>query len=597
MGSATREIALAIGVGDAKPLPYLSGAVNGARAFHDWASKFGYDSRLITDEDEPVTMDHLRAALATMLKPDDQPIHRMLLYFAGHGLIREAEEGLWLLSDWHDELRAVAIESLKRRLFMHDIRQIAIFSDSCRSLPPDVQAADLTPDAVLGRGPFRSDAPPAIDKFVAAQDGAETFMIPGDTPEEDRCLFSGLLIEGLWGTKPDAFSKVLTGKITSRSLGAFLQTAVPVLAKQYKRALTPSVSPTFSEDDDVYYTASRVAAVPAFPPWPTAEAVAAMGLRRETLKIVPGVGEEPLPAEPFFAEERTPLIETIRSYSWPRDEIFEGFAVEGAEVKAFWTPEGVSLERYQHNHWWAFRNKGTTILPHSVPVLIEFADGMFAAVAGLATFVGNVLRDRQGFSSLVYRRRGGLVETAAVAEEAIGQLEEGGLRADSATNLAVRLRGEKHADPVLGVISAYLYDAIDDIDSIRRMAYYYTAHDQPIPYDIVLLAQLRGEFRDGRFHVNVPAVMKRAPRTEHELPNDWTFSATPAVAGEVGGLWPWMRQGWTFLDDPLDSESTLIVPGLVDLIPFLRTGRFAMFGTEGGQRLAQRFGLSVVDQP
>ena len=179
MAGNSREVALAIGIGDARPLPYLGGAVNGARAFHDWASKLGYDSRLLTDEDQPVTIARLRSELESVLKASDQPIHRLLLYFAGHGLIREAEEGLWLLSDWNNELRAVAVEVLKRRLYMYDIQQIAIFADSCRSLPPDITAADLSADGVLGRGPVREQKQPAIDKFIAAQDGNATFMVPG----------------------------------------------------------------------------------------------------------------------------------------------------------------------------------------------------------------------------------------------------------------------------------------------------------------------------------------------------------------------------------------------------------------------------------
>ena len=111
-----RNVAVAIGVGSAKPLPYLSGAVNGARAFHDWASKLGYSSKLVIDDQAEVTIKRLSSELTAVLTIDRAPVHRLLIYFPGHGLIREAEEGLWLLSDWHQELRAVAVEGLKRRL-------------------------------------------------------------------------------------------------------------------------------------------------------------------------------------------------------------------------------------------------------------------------------------------------------------------------------------------------------------------------------------------------------------------------------------------------------------------------------------------------
>jgi hypothetical protein len=134
---------------------------------------------------------------------------------------------------------------LKRRLGnYHDIKQIAIFSDSCRSWAADNDTADLDLAGVLGATKTRQDVMPPIDKFVAAQDGAATFMIPGDTPAEDRCLFSGVLMEGLWGLKPAAFSEIRK-KVTSQSLGAFLRSEAPKVAQRYMLNLNPNVTPLF----------------------------------------------------------------------------------------------------------------------------------------------------------------------------------------------------------------------------------------------------------------------------------------------------------------------------------------------------------------
>ncbi len=112
MAPNRRMAALSVGVGDASHLAFLQGAVNGAKAFHEWAKALGYESRLLTDEDSPVTIERLRQELLAIVASGTTPIHRLLLYFAGHGLIREAEEGLWLLSDWHEQLRAIAVEAL-----------------------------------------------------------------------------------------------------------------------------------------------------------------------------------------------------------------------------------------------------------------------------------------------------------------------------------------------------------------------------------------------------------------------------------------------------------------------------------------------------
>jgi len=62
------------------------------------------------------------------------------------------------------------------------------------------------------------------------------------------------------------------------------------------------------------------------------------------------------------------------------------------------------------------------------------------------------------------------------------------------------------------------------------MAFYYTQEGQPIPYDIALLAQLRGELGDsGILRAHVPAVSKRYARTEAEQEYSWTRSATPSA--------------------------------------------------------------------
>lgn len=125
------------------------------------------------------------------------------------------------------------------------------------------------------------------------------------------------------------------------------------------------------------------------------------------------------------------------------------------------------------------------------------------------------------------------------------------------------------------------------------MAYHYVSYGQPIPYDIALLARLRGKLRnDGILRAHVAAVNKREARTEAEQEYKWTHSATPAVDGEVGGLWPWMRQGWPFLDDPSADESTLVTRGLVEVGRHLTPGRFTTVDRVGGIELARIFNLA-----
>jgi len=596
-----RNVAVAIGIGDAKPCPFMQGALNGAREFHDWASSLGYEARLVTDETLPVTIPILRAELEAALSPSGQRIHRFLLYFAGHGLIREAEEGLWLLSDWNHELKAVAVEALKRRLYMHDIEQLAIFSDSCRSLPPNITAADLAPDPVLGRGPMQQRVEPAIDKFVAAQDGSSAFMVPGDNPEDDRCLFSGVLMEGLWGARPEAFSKLDRNNVTSRSLGSYLKSEVPKKALSYACTLDPSVSPTFPEGDDIYFggfgTGPRPKP-PTFRPWPPA--------RPLTTTVGAGIAAgAPATRRSFEVQfeadtgkrsvtRRRSTLERIRDQARPQGfETGSGFAVEGSPITAIWTPRDVIAEVHGQENWWRLRHERNGRLIKAEPVLIEFEDGLFSATTALPEFIATLLRDERGIMAQIYRpvTYDGTSRSGTAAELAIARLEGGGIRADEASDLAVGLREMKHFDPVLGVVSAYLYDSIGDWDNIRRMAYYYVDNNQPIPYDIALLAQLKGEWRGDSLWAHVPAVAKRKPRTMAEEDKSWTYDATREAQGPVGGLWPWMKQGWLFLDDPTDAGSILIHSGLSSVLKDLTSSRFTTLTAQGGKALAAIFGL------
>jgi hypothetical protein len=192
----------------------------------------------------------------------------------------------------------------------------------------------------------------------------------------------------------------------------------------------------------------------------------------------------------------------------------------------------------------------------------------------------------------VYREISSGKETGEIAAQAIAQMESGSLRVDSIADLTVDLRQLKHADPTLGVISAYLYDSVGDIESIRRMAYYYIDNFQAIPYDIALLAQVEGRRNaEGLLEVTVPEVSARAPLTEKERQFTWTFEQTPSRSGVVGGFWPWMRQGWTFLDDPSDSELGLIDPAISAVRSQLTSARFTTFTEKGGTDLVKLLGM------
>ncbi len=571
---------------------------NGAESF---ISSRGCSGWLIDDPD-PVTVDVLRLKFATMFK-DRTTVHRLLLYFSGHGMIRDAEERLWFLSRWDTELKVVQVEFLRRRLMRYyNIEQIAIFADACSVLPSKVEQLDLSLDGVVPLRTIAVEVETQIDRFDASQDGDAALMLPFENADDDRGLFSGVLLEALWGTKTEAYSRLKQNKVTSGSLGSYLKAEVPRVAKIYKHELKPRVSPTFEEDDDIYFEVTPAFTAPALPNWPSPDVVigTAGPSAPKEIEIKRPDAERDFTFRQEDAEFTEPedagelLINKIDRRPIPGMGYgCIGIRVQGGEVRSFRTRELIKAR------WQSSKQKDEWLLrghahPESAePVLIEFGDGMFAALTALPHFTTHVLRDARGVSGLVYRSSDNPNSVNRMAENALAEMENGTLRMDALVDFATGLRQGKHRDPMLGVISAYLYDSIGDLGNIRRMAYYYLQNSQPIPYDIALLAQSPGEIRNGRLWTRIPAVAAQKPRTAAEKKFSWTHEELIASDGEVAGFWPWMRQGWTYLLDPMEVELGLIQPQMADVFHHLRPGRFVMLDPAGGEYLCKLFGLET----
>ena len=118
------------------------------------------------------------------------------------------------------------------------------------------------------------------------------------------------------------------------------------------------------------------------------------------------------------------------------------------------------------------------------------------------------------------------------------------------------------------------------------MAYYYITNGQPIPFDIAMLAHLETRKVEGKLLASVPATAAREPQTEFEKQNSWTFQRTDASEGLVGGIWPWMRQGWFLLEDYYDKKSALIDPFLIEVASTIAPASFRQLkggrGSAGG---------------
>lgn len=684
---------LAIGIHNAgAPFEMLNGAVSGAREMYEWAVASGYVAKLLTDEKMPVEIDDVKTALVELL-PHGSETERLIIYFAGHGLVDNLEEGLWILNDWKQR-RAISMELLRRNLGEFGVRQISIFADACRSIPDNVDLATLEKQGVMPFGFTRPDVAPPVDRFIASQDGRAAFMIYGPTPEEDRCLFSGVLMEGLWGKSDLAFSTRATDKVISQSLGSFLRGRVPEIAKKYGLTVNPNPQPTFPEDADIYFDRRNPPKnIPELPRWPDPPELGALETAVERSAPSEGGGDSnilgsilgglignpsilslpvdlggmlgkagygsilggilgavepgdekapPFPDKPDDIDDsmwesiRAAMVlqsgaldgspDEQRQLEWlirrgaeqtrekeaeqskaayqqaiadllratePPSDLHEGVVVEGASVKRLWCRSDINLIGSGPKQAW--RSHGV-VFGSAQQVLIEFDDGQFGSCVIMSGMVTRIVYHDGGVAGLImqpgYGTDYGEVKASIErTEEVIAKAGAGTLNIEEASDLAIPPRMMKHANPVLGVLSAYIYDGIGDTESIRRMAYFYVQHHQAIPYDIAFLANAQSRMNGkGELEVDIPAVAGRMPRTEREKQFDWTTQNTPAVTGLVAGLNPWMRQGWPYLPSA-SAQERMMAHNILPLIGAATSARFTTLVAEGGKAMIAQFGL------
>ncbi len=261
----SRRICLAIGAADAPPLDWLPGAINGARAFAAWAASAGFTTLCLTDEQEPVTLARVSAALASLV--GNAGIDRALIFFAGHGLTTPLGGECWLLSDWQTADETLSVRVLRAQLDRYGIAELAILSDACRTIAASPETVNLPAPGLLPRGtlpqPIRK-----LDIFRAAPETRAAYMIPGPTPAEARCIFSALLTEALSGAHAGASDPAAgpPGAITGASLATFLMREVPVRAGRYGVALQPEITPHFETAGQIWAIAPAPPPVPAA--WP-----------------------------------------------------------------------------------------------------------------------------------------------------------------------------------------------------------------------------------------------------------------------------------------------------------------------------------------
>ncbi|HHM9318370.1 TPA: caspase family protein [Pseudomonas aeruginosa] len=576
------KLFLTIGVSEAPPLSHLPGAITVAREMGDWARKSGFVAEVITDENKtPVTIARIRETLLGMLSTNDE-VELFILHFAGHGFRSGAEQNVWLPSDWHKEMRAISVEGLKRQLYRHGIKSLSIFGDACRSLPTDIDTADIFGDPVLPRGPYDAVAP-IIDRINAVGDGQQAYMLKGDGVAPPRCVFSTVLVEGLCGLKDEAFDKYNPDCVIPESLALFSRDRLKEIGETYDLKCSPDYATGIPREHATYFRRGENLADLPIPQWPAPPC---------PLVHAPDNTGEDLQASPHHIEFRAfkrHFRDSLSLHYYPVT-LGMNLTIRGAVPKKIWSTSPVEKCLIDADGA-TYRVRGTA--DGAIQILVEFDDGVFASAVVYENLITLISRDEKGginwtcISEFPKSERGLRTSINVIAD-----LQAGNLSADQVDDIAAKLREAKHIDPTLGAIASYLYDYTGDIDSIRRMAFYYCLYAQPMPFDVAFMGLLSTKERRGGIVAEVPPIPARPWSLANDRLPGWVTKATDGEEGRVAGLWPWLRQGWQFMEDPAPQEEAA-AEGLRDVAKFLLPSQFSSFKEEGAGILIDRFNMEA----
>ncbi|WSH67986.1 caspase family protein (plasmid) [Rhizobium ruizarguesonis] len=600
---------LFVGIAVHKPrlMATLPGVLEANDKICTWAARRNYDVVQIDDRKVPVTVNRIRELLTPILDDEPDPSllldrDRIVVYFCGHG-VADWPDQYWILSPGPNQSRErISANAFRDVLASYDPLQIAFISDACRSSG----ALSGTGDPVLDRleGSSRN---PQKDIFYSCRDGTSSFAMPATGSEPAYLVFSSVLMKAL--SAPDGanidplLAQLNRQAVTSQSLSDYLESNVPAAALVVDRQQAPQCDPGFRPLNHIYEEFIHPDASDDNPDVdnPTSADGADLSLFELDFEDAPDFSEGTGPGHGGRGTSGRSISGGMAAYvrrqyrSQEEERIVRGQAERFQRSRSEWRAPLVRLvgeelsEASPHNPSIAIVGssrpslvfQGTRRAPmrdqlttevrgsridffkisnmmhgssetaclrygdRSLSLIPIFAD--MHAVMSVENF-----QDQEGIVFLSWIPVYGDVQEDRLlhSAEALKGLSQGYLRSADVKKIAGQIRYAKHFDPMMGIVAAYLYNTIGDIDNIRRMAYYYTAHSQPIPFDIAMLGRLELQASDNGFSAEVPAV-PRAHEKDRTGPN-FTQIATRKAFGTVAGRAPILRVGWPYLRESQD---------------------------------------------
>ena len=581
----------------------LPGVLPSVHGLTNWAIAAGYDTMKIDDRGPGVTVEGIRDLLTpkdpASGKRDpalllDRP--RIVVYFCGHGL-HAPQDQYWILSAGPDQSNErISSVGFRDALASYGPKQISIISDACRSSK-----------VVQGSGQSVVDFNRGIaarvekDNYFSSQDGDASFSMPPGNGEPGYCVFSRVLLRALSepperGALDALYLQLGKQIVSSQSLATYLEENVPDAALNIGKLQRPQCDPGFRPTDNDYANFSVQGKIPL-----------PGSLLRESVREAHRVALQIERIQDSKSEWRNPYcFAAARFADILKRNILQKdgqppFILSGRQRNAKLTVVGKSGEvggelikpprsfgELRGRRHWLFGQFTGFAPSERSSVLLCQADDFVSVLPMFDRLWCNAIiepaLDANGqsggvelvtwgpwFNPLEIPSPG---NQSLSASEALKGLSSGVLRSGDIPVIAADMRYFKHADPLYGIVAAYLYHRIGDIDNIRRMCAYYLQNGQDVPFDIAMLAQLKLQRRDhGGFFVDVPKISMVPQKQRSPDAPYFVWAAIEKSRVSVAGLTPLLRVGW----QNLGASSHAVHKRCIELTAHLTDSPIATF--------------------
>lgn len=602
-----RQSRILVSIGVSKPefLDELPGVITAAERMAAWGEAHGYHPVLVHDaatkehDALEVTVERIRAEIDWAIKSvtSERELERLIVFFAGHGSALDPDQ-YWLLTNWRtNSNEAIKVRKLQRMLEFYGPKQVAIIADACQE--NDREFDDIIGSAILLR-PRPEEEPEQfeLDRFFAADSGKKSFMVKAQGDKEAYCLFSEVLLDALEGDAEHAFEKGgIEACVTSQSLFTFLKEEIPIAAGKLNLSMKPRPEAGFVTDRVYLKKSSTI----AFGSGGGNKGFAG-GLRNrraaprvELTKSDGSPDKYRVEANDFDRmERRRSMLDSAEGAPLPnRFESRCGIAVWGADV----TKVAASNGRVEPNpdmpaNWFRLWLPRSRTGMDWADVVVDFEDGRSAYVCAVAGFIAALQVYSPTETGILHYNvdRGA---PSATALDLLAKANSGLLNETQLLEAAAELRDQKHDILTIGPISSQFYDAMRDVDSIRRVASFYRIHNQVVPLDVALLTGGRIYAEGRQLLVDIDEVPARKPRTKVEEKYPYTFMATPGwKRAEVGGRAPWLRNGWSAIETATyDTSARSWRDAALKVVEYLAPGPFTFVRPDGRNALNALVGI------